>query len=104
MISAARKLDHTKTKSGPIDVFRERAEARLPGSAAAAAPGAGHLDAAGAEIVAELLERWSTLNPEARRRLARQVLERYGGGESAASGGDPDAAWRAELERLASSR
>src|SRR5207237_1086430 len=70
--------------AGTLLVF-ERAEARLPGSAAAAARGAGHLDAAGAEIVAELLERWSTLTPEARQRLARQVLERYGGGEPAAS-------------------
>jgi hypothetical protein len=29
------------------------------------------------------------------------VLERYGGGEPAEAGGDPDAAWRAQLERLA---
>jgi len=106
LISVVLTRDHLRIgdmAAGTLLVF-ERAEARLPGSAAAAAPGAGHLDAAGAEIVAELLERWSTLNPQARQRLARQVLERYGGGESAASGGDPDAAWRAELERLASSR
>src|SRR5438309_4847379 len=30
------------------------------------------------EIVAELLERWPALQPEARVRLARQVLARYG--------------------------
>ncbi len=106
LISVVLTRDHLRIgdmAAGTLLVF-ERAEARLPGSATAPAPGAGHLDAAGAEIVAELLERWSTLNPQARQRLARQVLERYGGGESAASGGDPDAAWRAELERLTSSR
>src|SRR5205085_7293404 len=105
LISVVLTRDHLRIgdmAAGTLLVF-ERAEARLPGSAAAAR-GAGHLDAAGAEIVAELLERWSTLTPEARQRLARQVLDRYGGGEPAASGGDPDAAWRAELERLASSR
>ncbi len=89
--------------AGTLLVF-EHAEARLPASTGTAGPGAGRLDAAGAEIVAELLERWSTLNPEARQRLARQVLERYGGSEPAESGGDPDAAWRAQLERLAGSR
>src|SRR6266513_1515308 len=87
LISVVLTRDHLRIgdmAAGTLLVF-ERAEARLPGSATAPAPGAGHLDAAGAEIVAEL-------------------LERCGGGESAASGGDPDAAWRAELERLASSR
>ena len=58
----------------------------------------GGLDAAGAEIVAELLERWSALERGARLRLARQVLVRYGvecpADESA------EAAWRECLERL----
>jgi uncharacterized RDD family membrane protein YckC len=103
LISVVLTRDHLRIgdmAAGTLLVF-ERAEARLPASAGTGGQGTGRLDAAGAEIVAELLERWSTLNPEARLRLARQVLERYGGGEPAEAGGDPDAAWRAQLERLA---
>lgn len=103
LISVVLTRDHLRIgdmAAGTLLVF-ERAEARLPASAGSGGRGTGRLDAAGAEIVAELLERWSTLNPEARLRLARQVLERYGGGEPAEAGGDPDAAWRAQLERLA---
>jgi uncharacterized RDD family membrane protein YckC len=36
------------------------------------------LDAASAEIVNDLLQRWSTLDVAARRRLTREVLSRYG--------------------------
>jgi uncharacterized RDD family membrane protein YckC len=70
-------------------------DAPLPRSVAAP----GRLDAAGSEIVGELLERWETLEPAARAQLARQVLERYAG-----AAGDPqdnEAALRARLERLA---
>jgi uncharacterized RDD family membrane protein YckC len=103
LISVVLTRDHLRIgdmAAGTLLVF-ERAEARLPGSAGTGGQGTGRLDAAGAEIVAELLERWSTLNPEARLRLARKVLERYGGNEPVEAGGDPDAAWRAQLERLA---
>ena len=89
--------------AGTLLVF-EHADARLP-TRAGEAHRAGRLDATGAEIVAELLERWPALAPEARVRLARQVLTRYGGEseESAESGesGDDDDAWRTRLERLA---
>jgi uncharacterized RDD family membrane protein YckC len=84
--------------AGTLLVF-ERSDARLPTRASDAHRVSG-LDAAGAEIVAELLERWPALQPDARVRLARQVLTRYAGelGES----GDDDDAWRMRLERLAS--
>ncbi len=84
--------------AGTLLVF-EQADARLP-TPTAEAHRASRLDAAGAEIVAELLERWPALQPDARVRLARQVLTRYGGelGEP----GDDDDAWRTRLERLAS--
>jgi uncharacterized RDD family membrane protein YckC len=83
--------------AGTLLVF-EQADARLP-TPAGEAHRASRLDAAGAEIVAELLERWPALQPEARVRLARQVLTRYGGdpGEP----GDDEDAWRTRLERLA---
>ena len=86
--------------AGTLLVF-EQADARLPAPAAAAQRGS-QLDAAGAEIVSELLERWPALQPEARVRLARQVLTRYAGelGEP----GDDDRAWRTRLERLAHPR
>ena len=106
LISVVLTRDHLRIgdmAAGTLLVF-EHAEARLPGSAGTAGQGTGRLDAAGAEIVAELLERWSMLNPEARLRLARKVLERYGGSEPVEAGGDRDAAWRAQLERLAGSR
>src|SRR4029077_2373383 len=63
--------------AGTLLVF-EQADAGLPAPTAAAQRGS-QLDAAGAEIVAELLERWPALQPEARVRLARQVLTRYAG-------------------------
>jgi uncharacterized RDD family membrane protein YckC len=59
------------------------------------------LDAAGLEIVQELLSRWAALEPGARAELARRVLARYAAGEAAAaSGPDADAALRRALERL----
>lgn len=57
------------------------------------------LDMATLELLSELLERWRTLEPSARVRLARALIER-------ATGATPDAAadeaaLRAQLERLA---
>ena len=60
----------------------------------------GRLDTAGAEIAAELLQRWTSLVPEARIRLARALLQRYLGAEADLSDCD-DLQWRSRLERLA---
>jgi uncharacterized RDD family membrane protein YckC len=65
-----------------------------------AASRVGKLDASGAEIVAELLQRWPTLTAEARAALAHQLLTRYGAIGPDLSGID-DSALRARLERLA---
>ncbi|MGH8134022.1 MAG: RDD family protein [Steroidobacteraceae bacterium] len=81
--------------AGTLLVY-ERADAALP---APLAPG-GRLDAAGIEIVQELLGRWPALEREARARLARGVLARYAPGEIDGSDGD-EGALRARLERLA---
>ena len=70
--------------------------AQLPESLSAAAA-AGRLDATGAEIIGELLERWTALAPEARARLARALLEKYGGDAASLD----EAELRARLERLA---
>ncbi len=64
------------------------AGAPLPGSP---------LDATGLELVQELLNRWPALEPEARSRLAQQLLARYGGDGSLA----PDEVLRSRLGRLA---
>jgi uncharacterized RDD family membrane protein YckC len=45
----------------------------------------GALEAQGAELVFELLERWSTLEPQARVTLARQLLVRHGADAGAVS-------------------
>ena len=84
--------------AGTLLVF-EHSDARLP-TRASDAHRVGGLDAAGAEIVAELLERWPALQPDARVRLARQVLTRYGA-DAGESGSQDDVAWRMRLERLA---
>jgi uncharacterized RDD family membrane protein YckC len=65
-----------------------------------AAQRVGKLDTAGAEIAADLLQRWSSLVPEARIRLARQLLQRYLGAEADLSDGD-ELQWRSRIERLA---
>jgi len=65
-----------------------------------AAQRVGKLDTVGAEIAADLLQRWPSLVPEARIRLARQLLQRYLGAEADLSEGD-ELAWRSRLERLA---
>jgi uncharacterized RDD family membrane protein YckC len=58
------------------------------------------LNAAGAEIVTELLQRWPALAPEARTQLARAVLARYGSAGTDL-GALSDAALRSRLEALA---
>jgi hypothetical protein len=60
----------------------------------------GRLDPVGAEIVADLLERWESLVPEARVRLARQLLQRYLGAAADLSEAD-ELQWRSRLELLA---
>lgn len=62
-------------------------------------PAHGRLDAAGVEIVQELLARWAALEPEARVALARRVLSRYAGEAGAADAADEEAL-RVRLERL----
>jgi len=101
LITVVLTRDHLRIgdmAAGTLLVF-EHADARLP-TPAGDATQVSRLDAAGAEIVAELLERWPALQPEARVRLARQVLTRYGA-DPAESGNADDAAWRTRLERLA---
>jgi len=59
--------------AGTLLVF-DRSAATLP--AAPLQPGAAPLDAQGAELIAELLQRWPHLMPQPRRALARQLLKR----------------------------
>jgi uncharacterized RDD family membrane protein YckC len=72
-----------------------RSEANLP--AYPAQPPGSTLDAVSTEIVAELLQRWPTLDTEARHRIARTLLPTP---EGAAV--DDDSMLRARLERLVS--
>ena len=60
----------------------------------------GKLDTVGAEIAADLWQRWPDLVPEARVSLARQLLLRYLGAEADLSEGD-ELQWRSRIERLA---
>jgi len=63
----------------------------------------GKLDAAAAEVVHELLRRWSSLDVDARRRLARAVLVRYGRettGSAASAQPDDESSLRRRLEQL----
>ncbi len=84
--------------AGTLVVYeRTGADLELPQGAAARI---GTLDSAGAEIVADLLQRWPELVPSARQHLARQVLQRYLGQNADLSETD-DLTWRARLERLA---
>lgn len=84
--------------AGTLLVYeRTGADPELPQDAAQRL---GTLDPSGAEIVADLLQRWPTLVPEARVGLARKVLQRYLGAAADLSDGD-ELTWRARLERLA---
>jgi uncharacterized RDD family membrane protein YckC len=87
--------------AGTLLVYeRSGADVLLPEAVAARV---GTLDATGAEIVADLLQRWPALVPEARVRLARALLQRYLGAAADLSDGD-ELQWRARLERLAGQR
>jgi uncharacterized RDD family membrane protein YckC len=81
--------------AGTLLVY-ERGRGELPLDAGARG---GALDAPGAEILAELLERWPTLGTEARVALARQFWLRYCG--DTATLGDDDGEWHARLQQLA---
>ncbi len=65
-----------------------------------AAQRVGRLDTAGAEIAADLLQRWADLLPQARISLARQLLQRYLGDQADLSEAD-ELEWRSRIERLA---
>jgi uncharacterized RDD family membrane protein YckC len=81
--------------AGTLLVY-ERTDARPPPTRAerSAMP---RLDAAGVEIVGELLERWPTLGVEARAQLARAALARFG---APAAAGDAEGSLRVQLETL----
>jgi uncharacterized RDD family membrane protein YckC len=84
--------------AGTVLVYEREVRDEPPPQAAAQRLGA--LDADGAEIAADLLERWPSLEPQARKRLARQLLQRYLGAQAELTDGD-ELQWRARLERLA---
>jgi uncharacterized RDD family membrane protein YckC len=77
-----------------------RGEAVLPAQTATG----GLLDAAGTELIEELLSRWTTLDPGARADLALRVLARYApdqnAAQGAAPGADDDEGLRARLAAL----
>jgi uncharacterized RDD family membrane protein YckC len=99
LIAAVMTREHVRIgdmAAGTLLVY-DGAEAPAP----IGVPAAGSaLDPVGAEIVAELLQRWVALAPEARVQLARQVLARYGAAASTPPAAD-EAALRTQLERLA---
>lgn len=72
---------------------------RTAAAAPAELPAHGRLDAAGVEIVQELLARWAALEPGARAQLARRVLARYAGDAGGAAAEDGESL-RRRLERL----
>jgi uncharacterized RDD family membrane protein YckC len=97
LIAAVATREHVRIgdmAAGTLLVY-ESAGTGLP-APVGMADAAGRLDARGAELITELLERWVTLEPAARLRLARQLLTRYG-----ADAGADDAALHAQLVRLA---
>jgi uncharacterized RDD family membrane protein YckC len=83
--------------AGTLLVF-DRSVDTLP--AAPLLPAAARIDAQGAELIAELLQRWPSLMPQPRRALARQLLKRYGIAEPAIDAAN-DAALEALLRQLA---
>jgi len=58
------------------------------------------LDAVGAELIGELLERWPTLGVEARAQLARRALARFAAADAAGKSGDDDSGLHAQLQAL----
>ncbi len=83
--------------AGTVLVYERDVRDERPPQAAAERLGA--LDSEGAEIAADLLERWPGLEPQARKRLARALLLRYLGERADVTDGD-ELQWRARLERL----
>ena len=67
---------HADLRAAGTVLVYQRTRALLPLEALKRRSGA--LEAQSAELVLELLERWSTLEPQARVRLARQLLVRQG--------------------------
>ena len=97
LVASALTREHLRIgdmAAGTLLVY-ERSGAALPEFRAH-----GQLDAAGMEIVHELLARWSALEPGARAQLAERVLARYAGAAGNATGAD-GAELRRQLERLA---
>jgi uncharacterized RDD family membrane protein YckC len=82
--------------AGTLLVF-EHVTARPAGALATATVSGAH--AADMEIIAELLERWPTLEPQARLRLGQQLLTRLGGDPAELAACD-EATCRNRLERL----
>lgn len=82
--------------AGTVLVY-QRSQALLPVEAFRRRSGA--LEAQSAELVLELLERWGTLEPQARVTLARQLLVRHGAdAATVAQAGERDL--HSQLERL----
>jgi uncharacterized RDD family membrane protein YckC len=83
--------------AGTLLVY-ERTDAPLPLPLPLPRAGStGRLDPAAAEVIGEILERWQTLEPQARVSLAQAALARYG---SAGSGGGSEQTLRKALEEL----
>jgi uncharacterized RDD family membrane protein YckC len=98
LISTLATRDHVRIgdlAAGTFLVY-ESARAQLP-----ALPAAAVANAAQAELIGELLQRWEQLAPEARRRLARRILD-----TAAPDSPRPEdeGALRGELERLMAAR
>jgi hypothetical protein len=87
----------------------ERTDVTLP-ERTASLPLDGVLSATDAEIATDLLARWSSLDPTARRRLAIAMIARSRNAASAANrqpettASESDQALRAQLEHLAQGR
>jgi uncharacterized RDD family membrane protein YckC len=97
LVSVAFTAEHVRVgdmAAGTLLVYEDLGAA--PAVAGAPLPGS-PLDAAGLELVQELLARWRALEPAARSHLAQQLLARYGGDGSLAA----DAVLRSRLARLA---
>jgi uncharacterized RDD family membrane protein YckC len=84
--------------AGTVLVY-QRSQNLLP--LAASVPQSGKLDAQSAELVLEVLQRWSTLEPQARLRLARRLLVRHGADAAAVEAAGAEDL-RSRLERLTS--
>jgi uncharacterized RDD family membrane protein YckC len=86
--------------AGTLLVY-ERADPRQPPTLAEQAAAA-RLDAAGAEIIGELLERWPALSAASRAQLARAALARFAAPAATPAGAAPDDddGLRAQLQTL----